>query len=63
MKQAGRRFQRDFYYWLTLPRAEGGAGLIQSTADLSVFYYRRYHVQAPPGWRVDQGACRPACSR
>ena len=33
MKQAGRRFQRDFYYWLTRPRAEGGAGLIQSTAD------------------------------
>ena len=41
MKQAGRRFQRDFYYWLTRPRAEGGAGLIQSQADLSVFYYRQ----------------------
>ena len=53
MKQAGRRFQRDFYYWLTRPRAEGGAGLIQSQADLSVFYYRTEHDEFLLGVYVD----------
>ena len=54
MKQAGRRFRRDFYYWLTLPRAEGGAGLIQSTADLSAFYYRTEHDEFLLGVYVDE---------
>ena len=52
--EPGRCFQRDFYYWLTLPRAEGGAGLIQSTADLSAFYYRTEHDEFLLGVYVDE---------
>jgi len=37
LKQAGRRFQRDFFAWLKLPIDQGGAGFTRSEKEPCIF--------------------------
>ena len=37
LKQAGRRFQRDFFTWLKLPIDQGGAGFTRSEKEPCIF--------------------------